>query len=93
MCSGRCRQASHLDLPASAQESLARVGAAHLREIATRDGLSYYVADRVGAGLCVTITDVYLKADGLPNVPVQEIVALDASGAQLATVLQAALQH
>jgi hypothetical protein len=43
-------------LPASAQESMARVGAANLRRIATRDGNSYYVADRAGGGLCLTIT-------------------------------------
>ena len=43
-------------LAASEQESLARVGAAHLRRIATRDGRSYYVANRAGGGLCLTIT-------------------------------------
>jgi len=43
-------------LPASAQESMARVGAANLRRIATRDGDSFYVADRAGGGHCVTIT-------------------------------------
>jgi len=42
-------------LPASAEESLARVQAADLRRIATREGTSYYVADREGGGLCVTI--------------------------------------
>jgi len=43
-------------VPASAKESLARVGAAHLRLIAIRDGRSYYVANLAGGGLCVTIT-------------------------------------
>jgi hypothetical protein len=43
-------------LPASAQESMARVGAANLRRIATRDGDSFYVADRAGGGHCLTIT-------------------------------------
>ncbi len=42
-------------LPATAKQSLARVGAANLRRIATRDGNSYYVANRAGGGLCVTI--------------------------------------
>jgi hypothetical protein len=42
-------------LPASAKESLARVQSANLRRIATREGTSYYVADREGGGLCVTI--------------------------------------
>jgi hypothetical protein len=42
-------------LPASAQESPARVQAANFRRIATREGTSYYVADREGGGLCVTI--------------------------------------
>ncbi len=43
-------------LPASAEESMARVGAANLRRIATRDGNSFYVADRAGGGHCLTIT-------------------------------------
>jgi len=42
-------------LPASTEASMARVGAANLRRIATRDGNSYYVANRAGGGLCVTI--------------------------------------
>ena len=43
-------------LPASAQESLARVRASDLRRIAARDGSSYYVAHRHGGGLCVMIS-------------------------------------
>lgn len=43
-------------LDVSAKESLARVGAADLRRIATRDGRSYYVANTSRGGLCVTIT-------------------------------------
>ena len=43
-------------LPASARESMARAGAANLRRIATRDGDSFYIADRAGGGHCMTIT-------------------------------------
>ena len=42
-------------LAASAEETLARVGAANLRRIATRDGRSYYVANHTSGGLCVTV--------------------------------------
>jgi hypothetical protein len=42
-------------LPASQQEDLARLGAASLRQIATRDGRAFYVATRRGAGLCVSV--------------------------------------
>jgi hypothetical protein len=150
-------------VPTSAQDSLTRVGAAHLRLIATRDGRSYYVANLAGGGLCVTITwpgdpnpfigyecspdfpsskrpvldksvfasppgapvvvrrlegfaadgvasieviaddgsriqvpvedNVYLKTADLPTAPIREVVALDAAGAKLATVLQAPPQR
>jgi hypothetical protein len=39
---------------ASARVDLDRVGASNLRVIATRQDRSFYVADRVGGGLCVT---------------------------------------
>ncbi len=149
-------------VPASAQESLTRAKAAHLRLIATRDGRSYYVANLAGGGLCVTITwpgdpdplrgylcspnfpsprqpvadksafagapeapkvrrlegfaadgvtaieviaangsrvttpvedNVYLRTDGLPRTPVREVLALDASGQPVATVLTAPAHH
>jgi hypothetical protein len=42
-------------IPTSAQEDLGRVGGAHLRQIAERDGRAYFVSDLRGGGLCVTI--------------------------------------
>jgi hypothetical protein len=42
--------------PSSTQEDLARVGAADLRQIAERDGTRYFVANRQGGGLCVSLS-------------------------------------
>jgi hypothetical protein len=42
-------------VPASQQDDLARLGAASLRRIATRGSRAYYVADRWGGGLCISI--------------------------------------
>jgi hypothetical protein len=77
-------------LPASAQESLARVGAANLRRIATRDGRSYYVANRAGGGHCMTITSVgdrnpfvgYLCSPDFPS-PKQPLLDESAFGGSL----------
>jgi hypothetical protein len=45
-------------IPLSAQADLERARAAHLRKIAERDGRAYFVSDRKGGGLCVTIRSV-----------------------------------
>jgi hypothetical protein len=42
-------------VPASEREDLARLGAASLRQIAERDGRAFFVAERRGGGVCVSI--------------------------------------
>jgi hypothetical protein len=69
---------------ASADQSLARVGAANLRRIAVRDGRSYYVANLTGGGLCVTITfpgerDPFVGYSCSPDFPSAKRPLLDVS--------------
>ena len=42
-------------VPASKREDLSRVGASSLRQIATRNGHTFFVANRQGGGLCVSV--------------------------------------
>ncbi len=42
-------------VPASKRDDLAQFGASSLRQIATRDGHAFFVANRKGGGLCVSV--------------------------------------
>jgi hypothetical protein len=69
-------------LPASAEESLARVRASDLRRIATRNGSAYYAADRRGGGLCVMVSHPGFCSPDFPS-PKQPILDESVFGGSL----------
>lgn len=85
--------------PASPQQDRARFEASGFRQIATRGNRAFFVADRSGGGLCISIADLgdpdvigsigcspdYHRIDALPAEPIAGIVALDAAGNRIYT--------